>query len=250
MEFDPGFGTSQPFTMFAFYKRAVAVDFGCLHGMGINGGGGATFIALEQTSSGPTGNRLVCGSGGSGDVTGVSPMLTNGAWEARCITWDGGTAGVNGNGRLWAGVTKIIDSTFTFQVSSQGNIFYGYNAYGPSINGKMALLKLWDVVLSDAQIIAQVAQAAPVVTGAHLIADWRSVSDFTDSSGHGNTGTNTGSITFDAADNPTFGSGSYRGFFAARQKLANATRSFKRRFHAVLLPDGYLRRPSGLLAPV
>lgn len=154
-------------------------DFSTFARLSSAGGTAALFATTADGTGGP-----IYGTAG-GTLTAASGM-TAGAWYRLAATCTG-TSGV-----LYTAAATGSTATQSGTVdgaSAPDQICLGGRADTDAtewFNGRIAYVRLWSTVLSQAQIEAEWASAAPVVTAA-LVADWPLVTagDLTDHSGNG-----------------------------------------------------------------
>jgi len=198
LNFFTGWALTQPWTLFARFKRTTTKNNASLMGFGKTA---ATYIAADDSASGTLGTQLYLNPG-TVNPNGLLPQIPSNAWQSVCLTWNGSGAGTPTT-EAWVGTTRIYSNPNTLLASST-DLFLGACGYSAFI-GKAGYSYAWTSVLTDPQITAQVGQQAPI-TNTNLYAYWKLETDGTDSSGNMRDFSVGGTVNYDGSDNPSFGS--------------------------------------------
>jgi hypothetical protein len=132
------------------------------------------WIGLYVDASGTDLRRDISGN------TGAVESLSTGTWYHLCVTYQGSTCKVYINGSL--------DTTASTSSSVAGaTLVMGDNGAGAWINGRLAGVKIWNAVLSDAEVAAEYPYYDDIKGGAWAVYPMeQSGSRTNDVSGNGN----------------------------------------------------------------
>ncbi len=159
--------------------------------------GATTVLTWATSSDGTSGPNYFTGGGTVTNATGFAV----GAWRKIAITCSGTTA--NSYIATPTGTTEVDSGTVSTSAPTGITLGGRSSTDGTEwLNGRLAMVRVWSSVHTQAQIEAEWASVAPVIT-ANLWADWPLTSDLTDHSGNGRSLT-AGSTATSTEDNPPY----------------------------------------------
>lgn len=143
---------SAAFTAMGWFR--VPTLSGWMSWIQLSGGGSFYQLGVEGSSGS---NKFILGSNAA---MGDGPALTNGTWYHAAVIVNG-TTGTNAFGYLNGVVNSANPDALSFTASK---LWIGNSTGGDPLNGNIAYVKIWDAVLTVAELLQEMQQGALIRT--------------------------------------------------------------------------------------